>query len=175
MTGTGYPRQLQSLPSCPVEYSLTLFDLASAFNPLRSGCLIDYQVTSVRDGVAIFSVAMPDGMVNAFASMLESQVELFKLIDNKQKVKAAESRVFSLDALNERQQYRDGYERLIVETFDRLFTSGVSRSDAISATNKSLKQQGHPWANYDNVQRVLRASGRMRTVQRAAERGNAQN
>ncbi len=161
MTGACHS-QLKPFTPSPVDFGSGVFDLAAAFNPLNPGRMIDYQVVSVRDGVAVFSVAMPDQMVGAFATMLESQGELFKFIDRKRRIKVAENKAIDLDAIAERQKYVEEYQRLIVETFDKLVRSGRTVNEAVKETNKRLKEQGHPWACYDNVMRVLRAGGRLR-------------
>ncbi len=169
MTGACQNSPLRWEPS-PVEYGAVLYDAGRMFNPLLSGCLVDYQVTSVRDGVAVFSVAMPEGMVSAFAAMLTSQGELFGFIENKRRIKVAESKAIDLDEITQRQKYVAKYQQVIIETFDSLVKQGHPPKEALKLTNRALKAQGYPWATYDNVSSVLRAGGRFRRIKTKTDR-----
>ncbi|CAH2031255.1 hypothetical protein [Trichlorobacter ammonificans] len=150
----------------PVEYGVLLQDLAGVFNPLHPDCLIDFQVTSIRDGIAVFSVAMPEAMVRGFAAMLTSQAELFRFIEHKRRSVSARIKVHDLNEIAKREKFHSDNQRLIVETFDELVKQGASTNDAIKLTNRKLKDRGHPWACYNTVAEVVRSAGRLRTFRR---------
>lgn len=84
------------LPVVPfsADVDRLLFDLNSAFNPLHSGCQVDFHVSAVRDGYVHLSVALPEGMTRAYVTLLESLGGLFRCIDTKSRSASAQSKVY---------------------------------------------------------------------------------
>jgi len=150
-----------SLPF-PIDVERFLYDANSLFNPLHKDFILDYHVSSVKDGNVYLSLAMPEGMTRVFMSLLESLTGLFRVIDIKAVSKAAQVKCIDPAEIMARKERQDDFQSAVCSVFDDLIRQGVSVKDAIKQTNSTLKAQGSPWATYEVVSSVLRSSRRLR-------------
>jgi hypothetical protein len=149
-----------------VDISRLVYDSASAFNPLHPGCLVDYHVSAPRDGFVMVTVALPDGMLRAFVTLLDSLTGLVRFIDHKGRSAASSARAIDLDTVAERERVGLEIRATVEKVFDGHIETGASVLDALKWTNRDLKAQGHRWASYHVVQGLLSPSGRLRKKRR---------
>ena len=150
----------------PVDVGSLIYDINTSFNPLSSGFIFDYQVSEVRDGYVFLSLAVPEGMTNAFSAILQGMGGLFKFLDMKAKVKAAEKKAQARNvdpvAIAAREKSRAQFTKLCCSHYDKFIDAGHPVKDAIRLTNSALKAQEHPWAAYETVKLELQKAGRFR-------------
>lgn len=152
----------QPLSPLSVDIEQVVFDMNRIFNPLHKDFILDYKVQASRDGYVLLTIAMPDGMTRAFASMLESMSVFFKYMQNRIKVDKSVSSDIDSKELLRRQMNRDEFQDKVCQIFDSLLVQGHSTREAVRLTNVTLKEQDHPWACYDNVIQTLRSLGCLR-------------
>lgn len=145
-----------------VDIERVLFDANSLFNPLHKDFILDYHVSTVKDGYVYLSLAMPEGMTRVFVSLLESLTGFFRCINVKAMSKAAQVKCLDPAEILARKERQDDFQSACCSVFDDLISQGVSVKDAIKRTNSTLKAQGNPWATYEVVSSVLRSAKRLR-------------
>jgi hypothetical protein len=150
--------------SAPFEVDLDrmLLDENQPFNPLYRNQEIDIQVVDARDGYAQLSVVLPIEMTRYFANLLDSTAGLFRASAHKAKIKQASSEPLDPLKLEQDRIYRQAFSDQVCSLFDGFIAQGLTRNEAISRTNSSLKEQKHPWASYDIVVNTLRHNRRFR-------------
>ncbi|SEA48433.1 hypothetical protein SAMN05660420_02248 [Desulfuromusa kysingii] len=149
--------------SAPFEVDLDrmLLDERHSFNPLYRPD-IDIQVVAARDGYAQLSVVLPVEMARYFANLLQSTAGLFRSAGHKAKIKQASSKPVDPVELEQQAKYRQDFSNQVCILFDGFIEEGLTRNEAISRTNSTLKEQKHPWASYDLVHQTLRENLRFR-------------
>ncbi len=139
------------------------YDVRKSFNPLAAECLIDFEVSAIRDGYVVLSFALPEGMTRVFVAMLESMAGLFKFMDLKIKAKSAEVKAIDPDRKEYVRKAREQFTTDVCKLYDLFIKEGQPVNKAVSLTNFALKEKEHPWANLETVRRTIGATGRFRT------------
>ena len=139
-----------------------LCDLNSSFNPLHKDFMLDYQVSGARDGYVLLTIAMPEGMTRVFMTMLESLAGFFRFVDLKAKTASAQCKALHPFERQKAERLQSEFKDLVCSVFDEFIEQGRNRKDAVKLTNQALKTQKHPWATYEVVLGVIRATGRLR-------------
>lgn len=145
-----------------VNLDRMLSDDSKPLNPLSNRREIDVRLVEARNGYAQLSVVLPVEMTRHFAELMESMSGLFRCSDRKARLKLSSQRVLDADQHAKNKADRKAYSERICALFDDFIGQGLTRNEAISRTNSSLKEQKHPWASYDLVKQTLRDSGRFR-------------
>jgi hypothetical protein len=140
---------------------LTL-DLNSAFNPLHPGCQVSFQVTGVKDGYVVLSVALPEGMTRAYVALLESLGGLFRCLDIKSRSAVSQVKAYDLAERTAVSDRATAFSKKVVALFDDFIAKGNTVLDSTKLTNRALKAESHPWATYEVVAMVLRKAGKFR-------------
>ena len=149
--------------SFSADIERVIYDANSLFNPLHKDFMLDFHVSGVKDGYVYLSLALPEGMTRVFVSLLESLTGLFRCINIKSRAASAHAKCVDPADVLRREGQQEKFRQEVLSVFDGLIGQGVTLKDAVKRTNLSLKAQGNPWATYDIVQTILRASGRFRT------------
>jgi hypothetical protein len=139
-----------------------IFSLNRAFDPLSKDCLLDFHVSGVRNGYVYLSFALPEGMTNAFVSLLQSLHGFFRFADHKARIASIEHKVVDPSEVQARRDHQEAFRSKVCGSFDEFRDQGLDAKEAIKRTNSALKEAGHPWASYAVVSEVLRAAGRLR-------------
>lgn len=142
------------------------YDVRTSFNPLSKDFMIDFQVSSARDGYAVVSFAIPDGMTRVFIAMLESMAGLFKFMERKIQVKQAEQKTIDPDLKHKHDEAikksRDKFTELCCKLFDGFIAQGETPVRSVQLTNSALRAKEHPWASTDVVRKTIASTGRLR-------------
>lgn len=164
-------------PSLSFDIRRVLCDLNSDFNPLHKDFLLQYQVSGVRDGLVLVTIALPEGMTKVFVDMLQNLAGFFRFIDIKARAASASARatasLVDLTDLKRREDLQKDFRKEVCDLYDGFITQGYDRKQAVKLSNSSLKAKNHPWATHDTISTVLRSSGRFRkksAVNRGCER-----
>lgn len=152
----------QSLTPLSIDIDNVICDMNRLFNPLHKDFMLDYQVQAYRDGYVLLTIALPEGMTKVFSSMLESMSGFFHFMNIKAKTVKASSLATEPAEIARREKLHYEFNRDTCKLFDDFISQGLSIKQAISLTNSALKEQMHPWANYDSIVRTLRSMGRLR-------------
>jgi hypothetical protein len=139
-----------------------VFSLNSAFDPLHKECLLDFHVSGRGNGYVYLSFAMPEGMMRAFVSLLQSLHGFFRFAELKTRVAGIEAKALDPGEIEKRRLFREQFESEVCSLFDGFRSQGLDQKEAVKATNRALKAKNHPWANHETVSRVLRGAGRFR-------------
>jgi hypothetical protein len=143
-----------------------VYDTHTSFNPLSKEFMFDFEVSEIRDGYVVLSLALPEGMTRVFVSMLESMSGLFKFMDRKVKVAAAvqKSQQRTIDpAIREHVQDKQAdFKNQACDLYDGFLAGGHSSAESLKLTNSALKAKNHPWASYDLVKSLIGSTGRFR-------------
>lgn len=139
-----------------------MFDLNTAFNPLHSGCQVEFQVSAVKDGYVFMSVALPEGMSRAYVALLESLGGLVRCIDIKSRSAAAQSKMHDLYAREDADSQLAAYKSNVVRRYEGYIADGCDPVEATKRTNASFKCEGHPWASFEVTKGILREAGKFR-------------
>ncbi len=149
-----------------MDFGSLIYDTRTSFNPLSSQFMFDLDVSEVRDGYVVVSLAMPQGMTGAFAALLESAGALFKFMDMKVKTAAVvenvRKRMVDPVAKADADQARKEFTAEACSLFDSFVSQGHATSEAIRRTNLALKAKSHPWASYEIVRKLIGTTGRFR-------------
>jgi hypothetical protein len=157
---------MQAVRPPKLDIGPIIFDTHTSFNPLSKDFMFDFEVSEIRDGYVVLSLALPEGMVRVFAAMLESMSGLFKFMDRKVKIAATveKSRQRTIDpaikAFNDkaRQDFKDKVGSL----YNGFLDQGHTSAEAVKLTNSTLKAKNHPWAGYEMVKSVLSSTGQFK-------------
>lgn len=139
-----------------------MFNISGTFNPLHDEYALDYRVQRVQGGYVVLSIAMPEGMIKAFVSLLQSLHGFFRFAELKERVSKYEEKAVSPAEVEKRRKNQTEFEQEVCRIFDELVGMGVDQKQAVKLTNQALKAQKHPWATHDTVTGVLRSAGRFR-------------
>lgn len=150
--------------SAPFEVDLDrmLLNDHQPFNPLYRNQEIDIQVVDARNGYAQLSVVLPIEMTRYFANLLDSTAGLFRASSHKAKIKQASSEPLDAAQVEQHGKDRQTFSDQVCTLFDAFIAQGLTRNEAISRTNSTLKEQKHPWASYHIIQDTLRSHKRFR-------------
>lgn len=132
------------------------------FNPLYRNQEIDVQLVDARNGYAQLSVVLPIEMTRHFSGLLDSMAGLFRCSDRKARLKQAANKPLDTAKLEQDEKYKQAFSDQVCTLFDAFIAQGLTRNEAISRTNSTLKEQKHPWASYDTIQQTLRKNLRFR-------------
>ena len=146
----------------PVNFGRLVGEIAQTFNPLGKNYALDMHVSPARDGHVVVSVAMPEGLSQAFMALLNSLYGLVQGIDNRTRASFTQARVHDPERIEATRQYQAAFRDAVCTRFDALRQTGVPVSEAIKQVNAALKADGHPWASYDLVRSQLSSTGRLR-------------
>jgi hypothetical protein len=160
--------------SMSADIDRALLQLHTTFNPLHRDFALDFHVSGAKNGYVYLSVALPEGMTRVFVQLLESMHGFFRFIDIKAKSAVAEKKAVEPSAIAEARERREAFTERVCSVFDALRGQGVELKEAISRTNTALKAENCPWATYETVVGVLRASGRFRKLTRTKVASNPQ-
>ncbi|MBJ6750248.1 hypothetical protein [Geomonas anaerohicana] len=143
-----------------------LSQLNTTFNPLHRDFAFDFHVSKARDGYVFLSIALPEGMTRFFIQFLESMHGFFRHMDIKARSAAASRKALDPSEIAKAEARLASFRERVCSTFDFLVGQGFDVKEAVSRTNSALKAENCPWASYETVQGVLRASGRFRKASR---------
>lgn len=143
-----------------------VYDTHTSFNPLSKEFMFDFEVSEIRDGYVVMSLALPEGMTRAFVAMLESMSGLFRFMDQKVKVAAAvqKSHQRTIDpAIREQVQDKQAdFKKQACDLYDGFIAAGHSSAESVKLSNLALKAKSHPWASYEVVRSLIGSTGRFR-------------
>lgn len=157
----GRPAALDAIPSgvlLDINRSLDHLD----GSPFLREPFLDFEVSGVRDGVALVTFAMPAQITGSFVSLLDSLHGFFRLVERKSRFAVLECKAHDPADQERVEQLREEFRLEVCRLFDDFMGQGLSVKQGVSRTNLALKDLGHPWASHDAVQAALRASGRFR-------------
>jgi len=157
----------------PLDLDRVAYDVHRTFNPLHQDFALDYHVSEVRDGYVFLQLALPLGMTRAFVSFLESMTGFFRCIDNKAKSAASIEKAHSPEELERVKRLQEDFKNEVLYLYDGFITQCIDSKEAVKRTNHALKLKKHPWATYELVLGVVRASGRLRTKRGRQQGGRA--
>lgn len=120
--------------------------------------LDDLSVTPVEDGRVAVTVLLPPDLVQEYCRLLDSLAGFFHSINRKSFVATIPERAASRAA--EAEFAVSAYASLVVSTYDRYTSEGLTRSQAIRQIGADLRSKSHPWSSPDLVRHQLIASGR---------------
>jgi uncharacterized protein (UPF0335 family) len=149
-------------PSFLVDVERTIAGINQSFNPLHDDYVLDYHVQRVRDGRLILSIAMPEGMIQGFTSLLQSLHGFFRFAELKERISKYEEKAFAPGEVERRREFQTEFQQEVCRIFDELAGQGLERKEAVKRTNQALKAKKHPWATHEAVLSVLRSAGRFR-------------
>lgn len=152
----------QALTPLSIDIDTVVCDMNRLFNPLHKDFVLDYQVQAYRDGYVLLTIALPEGMTKVFSSMLESMSGFFHFMHIKSKTVKASTLASDPNEIARREKFQEDFKNDTCKLFDGFIEQGMSIKQAVSLTNSTLKEQMHPWANYDAITRTLRSTGRFR-------------
>ena len=141
-------RRLQTTDAYTPESSLISVDRAvtslfcNAHSPLNRQGLLEYHVMPFGKGQVILSVVIPEGMIKPTSDLFESLHGIFKYTDMKKRHYQAQEKVFDLDEIQKRDEYKKEFSDRIVQAFDNSIESGLDKNQSISYVNKKLIQEG---------------------------------
>lgn len=150
--------------SAPFEVDLDrmLLNEHQPFNPLYRNQEIDIQVVDARNGYAQLSVVLPIEMTRYFANLLDSTAGLFRASSHKARIKQTSSEPLDATELEKHGKAQQVFAEKVCTLFDAFIAQGLTRNEAISRSNLTLKEQKHPWASYHIIQDILRRNLRFR-------------
>ncbi|MHB8121334.1 MAG: hypothetical protein ACYDG4_04190 [Desulfuromonadaceae bacterium] len=154
--------QNQAVTPLSIDIDNVICDMNRLFNPLHKDFMLDYQVQAYRDGYVLLTIALPEGMTKVFSSMLESMSGFFHFMHIKSKTVKASALATEPAEIARREKLQTEFKDETCRLFDGFIVQGLSIKEAVSLTNSALKEQMHPWANYDAITRTLRSTGRFR-------------
>jgi hypothetical protein len=160
--------------SMSADIDRALLQLNTMFNPLHQDFALDFHVSGAKNGYVYLSIALPEGMTRVFVQLLESMHGFFRFIDIKAKTAVATRRAVDPGAIAEAEDRHKAFKERVCSVFDAFRGQGIDPKEAISRTNAALKAENCPWATYENVTGVLRASGRFRKSTRTKAASNPQ-
>ncbi len=107
--------QVEKQPSARLrsDAERVLAEMNSSFNPLHQDFPLDFQMAGARNGYVYLSIALPEGMIRVFVSMLESLHGFFRFVDLKARVAALEGKLKRVGVL--------GFGREVFETAKETF------------------------------------------------------
>ncbi len=152
----------QALTPLSIDIENVICDMNRLFNPLHKDFILDYKVQAARDGYVLLTIALPDGMIKVFASMLESMSGFFHFMHIKSKSVKASNAAFEPSEILRREQFHNDFLEKVCVLFDGFVQDGHSDKESVRLTNSAMKEQNHPWACYDTIMRLLRSTGRFR-------------
>lgn len=147
-----------------VDISRLLYDVNSTFNPLHPECSLNYHVEGLSSDKVVLSVSLQQDELHTFVQLLDTLHGLFRLFDNKAKARIAEKKLQDVDLLQVRQReiVQEQFNREVLGLFDQYTADGMTPQDAVKAVNRTMKEQGHPWAIHSLILGVVRSAGRLR-------------
>ena len=145
-----------------VNIDSLLCNLNSAFNPLHRDCMLDYRVQAVNTEQICMSVIMPNEMLQSFSMFLESMGGFFRVVNNKARVSSSMIKIHDLAEIADREKFVNGFSKDVCTLFDGFIVQGCDVKESVKRSNASMKELGHPWATFYQVERTLRAAGRLR-------------
>ena len=154
------PEMQANLPS-PTRFQSRTGLGSLGFDPLHRDAFLDLNVSHIQDDYVCLSVAIPADLVRGFVTFLESMGGLMKTADRYSKRVLREARPVDLDDQKAKEQYREHFEAQITNIFDQYVAQGTPARDAIKETNKAMKAQQHPWANYETIRQILSSRGKL--------------
>lgn len=148
------------LPPSPAldRFSTSLLD--SPLFAVAQDSLINFKVIGHSEGTVFISLALPDPLLKGFVRMLESLGDLFRFMHLKGRHVRAQSKIFDLEEIKRRDDYKKEYEKKTLQIFDSFKLAGLPDRQALSATNREMKLQGII-ATYYQVEMVLRRHGKL--------------
>lgn len=154
--------QNQAIAPFSTDIEQVILDMNRTFNPLHKDFMLEYQVQAASNGYVILSIALPEGMIRVFTSMLESMSGFFRYMHIKAKSAKASVNACQPSELQRREKLKAEYREQVFSLFDDFRMKGHTITESIKLTNSALKRVSHPWATYDIVSSTLRSSGRLR-------------
>lgn len=153
----------QALTPLSIDIENVICDMNRLFNPLHKDFILDYKVQAARDGYVLLTIALPDGIIMVFASMLESMSGFFHFMHIKSKSAKASSAAFEPSEILRCEQFHNEFLEKVSVLFDGFVQDGYSDKESVRLTNSAMKEQNHPWACcYDTIMRLLCSTGRFR-------------
>lgn len=150
----------------PLDVGSLIYDAHTSFNPLSKDFMFDLEVSEIRDGYVVLSLALPEGMTRVFVSMLESMSGLFRFMDHKIKVAASvqksQQRTIDPAIRDHARDQQEDFKKQACDLYDGFIAAGHSSAEALKLSNSALKAKNHPWASYDVIKSLIRSTGRFR-------------
>ncbi len=106
------------------------------------------------------TLTMPYGLLKSFAQLMGSLEGFFKHVSYKTKLEKAKAEYFDPAEIEKREKRVDKFKKEVVRIYDDFISQAAHPREALSATNRALKQDGWPWACWHVVLGVLRETGR---------------
>lgn len=109
---------------------------------------------SGEDGLVTFVLSVPIGSLQAFIDYADHRKKIYtapSLTRDPEYVKAGQERV-------------ERFTKSLLLFYDRFSRSGCSPSDAVSKTNKLMKEKGFCNCTHDITRKIVSAAGRFRKL-----------
>lgn len=110
----------------------------------------------------LLTVALEEENLRPFIEVLDSLTSFTKFLRFKSRIAKLEKFADSPSRQLEAKRSNHEFEKKVIDIFDGLIKKGHSLKEAISLTNKSLKDSGEARSSYDTVSHVARSKGRFR-------------
>ena len=157
---------MQAVSPPKLDVGALIYDTHTSFNPLSKEFMFDFEVSEIRDGYVVLSLALPEGMTRVFVAMLESMSGLFKFMDRKVKVAAAveksHQRTIDPAVKAHTDKAREDFKNKVCDLYDGFMVGGHSSAEAVKLTNSALRANNHPWTGYEVVKSLIGSTGRFR-------------
>ena len=131
------------------------------FSPISVDSNFQYHVHDITGDIATLTTAVHKDIFKPFTAILESMAKATFQIDRSIKHKALEAREVSLDEIKYRDDYKSKFSKSVCGAFKKYIKQGMTKNEAISATNHKLKNY-FPLCAYHLVREELSTNGMFR-------------
>jgi hypothetical protein len=128
--------------------------------PCPAGSLYDLQVSGYHDGLVTVSIDLPEPMIYAFTSLLDSLTESFRFLQFKAKTAKAQVKVYDPTVIEHRKKQFASFEKTVLERYDKFIHSGCSPREAIRQTKASFMAKDQ-YITCASIELIIRPHGRL--------------